>query len=171
MTEQRSPYRARHLAFGGALSLALVLGVAALSARPAWQSLPDDTGVIRLSLTHSGARNCRDRTANELANLPRNMRDRQLCERRRAPIHVEMDIDGSQFFAAVFPPSGIAGSGPSRIYQRIELPSGTYRIDLRLSDDPAARGFAYEAGYDIVLKPAESVAIDFDATSDGFFLH
>lgn len=163
--------RAPHLLLGGALSLALVLGVATLSARPAWQSLPEGDGLVRLSLTHSGVRACRDHTPEELAALPSNMRTRQLCDRRRAPILVEMDIDGRPVFAADVSPSGLAGSGPSRVYERFELPAGSYRLDLRLADDPAAEGFAHRASYDIVLEPAESVAIDFDAASGGFFLH
>jgi len=162
--------RMPHLVLGGALTLVLVLGVATLSARPAWRSLPEGTGIVRLSLTHSGARDCRDRTAEELANLPANMRRARICDRRRAPIRVEMDIDGRPVFAAEIAPSGLAGSGPSRVYERIELPAGTHRLDLRLSDDPAAEGFAHRARFDIVLAPAESVAIDFDAASGGFFL-
>ncbi|EPX77168.1 hypothetical protein thalar_02889 [Litoreibacter arenae DSM 19593] len=149
----------------------LVLGVAFLSARPMWQSLPEGTGLVRLSLTHSGVRNCRARTAQELADLPANMRDREVCERRRAPIRIEMDIDGQQVFATEAAPSGLAGSGPSRIYQRIELPTGPYHVTLRLADDPSVAGFAYEAGFDINLQAAQSIAIDFDAASDGFYLH
>ncbi|HMN38398.1 MAG TPA: hypothetical protein PKD49_11915 [Hyphomicrobium sp.] len=163
--------RARHLVGGGVLSLSLVLAVATLSARPEWQSLPPDTGVVRLSFTHSGARNCRDRTKSELAALPPNMRAAQICDRRRAPVHVEMDVDGRPALAAKLPPSGLAGSGPSRIYDRVELPAGKHRVDLRLNDNPAVPGFAYTAGFDFTLTPGQSVAIDFDAAKGGFFLH
>lgn len=173
MTSRSNTLRDRvpRLVLGAALSLVVVLGAAFLSARPMWRSLPEDTGVLRLSLTHSGVRDCRDRTAEELADLPANMRNRQLCARRRAPINVEMDVDGHRVFAAVAAPSGLAGSGPSRIYERIELPAGHYRVDLRLSDDPSADGFAYQASLDIQMTPARSIAIDFDAASGGFFLH
>ncbi|MCL4675342.1 MAG: hypothetical protein KJZ59_04785 [Pararhodobacter sp.] len=173
MTEKptRLAQRVPQLVLGGALSLLLVLGVAYLSARPMWQSLPEGTGLVRLSLTHSGVRDCRAPTAQELADLPPNMRDRDVCARRRAPIRVEMELDGRQVFATDARPSGLAGSGPSRIYQRFELPAGSYRVDLRLADDPSATGFAFEAGFDIRLEPAQSIAIDFDATSGGFYLH
>lgn len=173
MTGPRASWLGRlpQIALGGVLILALVLGVATLSARPAWQSLAPGIALVRLSLTHSGARNCRDRTADELAKLPKNMRSPQVCERRRAPVRVEMDVDGHSVLAADLPPSGLAGSGPSRIYHRIELPAGSYRLDLRLSDDPATRGFEYVAAFDVDLHPAESLAVDFDAASGGFFLH
>lgn len=163
--------RARHLVAGGVVSVALVLGAAVLSAWPDWQSLPEDGALLRLSFTHSGARNCRDRTEEELARLPPNMRGAQICERRRAPVHIEMDIDGRPVLTADLMPSGLAGSGPSRIYERIELPAGQYALAIRMRDDPAASGFTHEAAFDILLEPAQSAAIDFDSVRNTFFLH
>ncbi len=163
--------RGRHLLTGGALTLALVLATAAVSVWPAWQSLAPGMAVLRLSFTHSGARNCRDRTAEELARLPANMRDAQVCDRRRAPVRIEMDIDGRNVLGADLPPSGLAGSGPSRIYHRIELPAGSYRLDIRMRDDPSVPGHTQEAAFDIELVPAQSLAIDFDDSSGAFFLH
>jgi len=156
---------------GGMLTLALFLGVATLSAKPAWQSHPPDAAFIRLSFNHSGVRNCRKRTPKELAKLPPNMRAKDLCDRRRAPVRVEMDINGRRAFAAKLAPSGFFGSGPSRIYQKFEVPAGDYHVDVRLADDPAVAGFAYSASYDIKLAPAQSTAIDFNAANGGFFLH
>lgn len=163
--------RVRHLAAGGMVTLAVVLGAAALSAWPAWQSLPEDAALLRLSFTHSGARNCRDRTEDELRRLPPNMRNAQICERRRAPVRIEMDIDGRPVLAADLTPSGLAGSGPSRAYERIELPAGRYAVAIRMRDDPAASGFTHEAAFDILLEPAQSAAIDFDSVRGAFFLH
>ena len=163
--------RAPQLAMGAALSLGLMLGVATLSARPAWKSLADDTALLRLSFTHSGVRQCRDRTEAELAALPPNMRDPKICDRRRAPVRIEMDVDGSTEIASDLAPSGLAGSGPSRVYHRVELPAGPHRIELRLSDDPAREGFSHVAAFDISLEPGQSLAVDFDAASGGFFLH
>jgi hypothetical protein len=163
--------RAPNLVMGGLLSLAVVLAVAALSHRPLWRSLAENTALVRLSFTHSGVRACRDRTPEELAALPRNMRNAQLCDRRRAPVRVEMDIDGKTVFAGDLPPGGLAGSGPSRVYRGVELPAGRYRLAVRMRDDPARSGFTHEAGFDIQLRPAQSVAVDFDTTAGKFFLH
>lgn len=160
-----------HFALGGALTLALFLGVAMLSARPMWQSVAGDMALLRLSFAHSGVRDCRDRTAEELAKLPANMRTPQVCERRRAPVRVELDLDGEAAFAADLPPSGLSGSGPSRVYHRFLVPAGSYRVAVRMRDDPAVAGFTQEAAFDIVVAPAESVAIDFDATTGRFYLH
>lgn len=163
--------RARHLVAGVAMTLALVLGTAVLSVWPGWQSLAPGMAVLRLSFTHSGVRNCRDRTTEELARLPANMRDDQICDRRRATVRIAMDIDGRPVLDTDLAPSGLAGSGPSRIYHRFELPAGRYRIDLRMRDDPAISGFTHTGTFDIDLIPAQSLAIDFDASAGRFFLH
>lgn len=163
--------RWHHLVMGGALSLVVVLATAALSARPFWESLPEDAALIRLSFTQSGVRNCRDRTDEELAALARNMRQNQVCDRRRAPVYVELDLNGETVLARELPPTGLSGSGPSRIYQRFEVPAGDYDIAVRLRDDPAMDGFAGTAERRITLAPAESLAIDYNAEAGGFIFH
>lgn len=163
--------RARHLVGGVLVSLPLFFGAALLSGKPEWQSLPQDHGLVRLSFTHSGARNCRERTSAELAALPKNMRAARICDRHRAPVRIEMDVDGQTVLAKELRPSGIAGSGPSRIYHRLVLPKGLHHVELRLNDDPAVGGFPYKAAFDIRLAPEQSVAIDFDPLKGGFFLH
>ncbi|MGE0845706.1 MAG: hypothetical protein AB7L41_05510 [Flavobacteriaceae bacterium] len=163
--------RWRHLLTGGAAMLAVALGVAHLSASPAWRSLGENDAMLRLSFARSGARDCRARTEEELAALPRNMRASEVCERRRAPVTVELDLDGETIFAAELAPSGLAGSGPSRVYERFTVPVGSHRVEVRMRDDPAAPGFTHTAAFDVTMSAAESVAIDFDATAGRFYLH
>lgn len=157
-----------HLVMGLAVSVALVLGTAALSARPAWQSLPSDHALLRLSFTTSGVRRCRDRTPEELAALPRNMRQDQICDRRRAPVQVEMDLDGQPLLSETLQPSGLAGSGPSRIYRRFELPAGDYDVALRLRTDPDAADVASASRQRVTLRPGQSLAIDYDGEAGKF---
>lgn len=160
--------RWHHLILGSAISLAVVLGTAVLSAWPAWQSLPEDYALVRLSFTQSGVRSCRDRTEQELAALPLNMRQDQICERRRAPVYVEVEIDGDIVFAENLQPGGLSGTGPSRVYQRFELPAGSYNIALRLRDDPALEDFTSFATKHITLGAGQSLAIDHNAEAGGF---
>jgi hypothetical protein len=162
--------RARHFALGGLATLAVTLAAAWLSAAPAWQTLPPATAVLRVSFTHSGDRSstCRDRTAEELAKLPPNMRARQICDRRRPPLWLELDVDGRTLLAALLPPSGLAGSGPSRVYERFELPAGPHEIRVRLRDRPGTTGFDYEARTSVILAPAQSFVIDFRPGAGGF---
>ena len=160
--------RWHHFALGGLVSLLLVLATAAFSAWPVWRTLPPGTAVLRLSFTQSGARTCRDRTPEELAALPRNMRQAQSCERRRAPVYVEMELNGEIAFARSLPPGGLSGSGPSRVYERFELPAGAYEVTLRLRTDPALQGFTSTATRTVQLAPAQSLAIDYYAEQGGF---
>lgn len=157
-----------NLILGGGVSLLLVLGVALFSIWPSWQNLPPDTALVRLSFAQSGVRTCRDRTEKELAALPANMRRDQICERRRAPVHVEMDMDGTPVLSRDLAPSGLAGSGPSRIYQRLEVPAGSHDIALRLRIDPSHEGFDDAAERRVTLVPGQSLAIDYNAEAGGF---
>ncbi len=163
--------RLHHLAMGGTLTLALCLGVAWLSAAPAWQSVPENMALLRLSFTHSGDRSasCRDRTPEELAKLPPNMRATQTCDRRRPPIYVELEVDGKVIYAAESPPSGLAGSGPSRLYERLLLPAGSHDLTVRMRDNPASEAFGYEATRKVDLKPGQSFVIDFRKDSGFVF--
>lgn len=163
--------RARHLALGGLVTLLVIAVGALLSFWPAWQSVPDNAALLRLSFAHSGLRVCRDRTPDELAALAPNMRAAQVCERRRAPVRIELDLDGVPVLARDLAPSGLAGSGPSRVYERLVLPAGEYQIALRLRDDPAAEGFAYSAQRAITLAPGQNLAIDFRGETGEFIFH
>lgn len=155
--------RLHHLAIGGLLTLALFFGVAWLSVAPSWRSVPENMALVRLSFTHSGDRSatCRDRTPEELAKLPPNMRATQICDRRRPPIYVELVVDGELVYAAESAPSGLAGSGPSRMYERVLLPAGSHSLVVRMRDNPATTGFDFEAERQVDLKPEQSYVIDF----------
>jgi hypothetical protein len=163
--------RLQHLVLGGLTTLLLCLGVAWLATHPTWRSLPAETAVLRVSFTHSGDRSgsCRDRTAEELAKLPPNMRNAQVCDRRRPPILVQIEIDGKIIYTAEKAPSGLAGSGPSRVYERLRLPAGAHVLTVRMRDNPRTEGFDYEATRDVVLKPEQSFVIDFRKDSGFVF--
>lgn len=163
--------RWHHLVLGSVISLAFVLVTAVLSVWPTWQSVDEGNALVKLSFTQSGVRDCRARTEEELAALARNMRQAQICDRRRAPVYVEMDLNGEQVFARNLPPTGLSGTGPSRIYQKFELPAGAYDIALRLRDDPAVEGFTSTRSHSVQLAPGQSLAIDFNAEAGGFIFH
>lgn len=161
--------RIRHLAMGGIVSVLVVLTAALLSSWPKWQSMPENAALIRLSFTHSGARTCRDYTPEELAALPRNMRQARKCDRRRSPVDVVLMLDGETIYAAELRPSGIAGSGPSRIYKRFTVPAGEHSISVKLRDNPdIAPGYTHQAATRIALVPAQSFVIDFKSEAGGF---
>ena len=153
--------------------LALVfMGVAALSNRPLYHSLPKDTGVLTLSFSHGADRKaaCRKATPEELAKLPPNMRRPEICPRGRPPIRVEFDIDGKRVFEADVPPSGIAGDGPSRVHRRFVLPAGSHDVAVRMGERPEG-GFDWRAERTIRIEPAANRVIDFRADAGGFVFH
>lgn len=162
--------RYRHLLAGFLVTLALTAVTAVFSAWPTHRPIPPGTAVLKVSLSHAGDRSaaCRELTAAELARLPPNMRQARVCERRRPPLYIELDIDGTTVLSAILPPGGIAGDGPSRLYRRFVLPSGEHEIAVRLRDTPRADGFDHAAARRIALVPAQSLAIDFRPGEGGF---
>lgn len=159
-----------HMIAGTVVTFGLCAGVAWLSANPSWQSLAPGDALVRISFSHGGDKSasCRDRTPAELAALPKNMRRAQVCDRQRPPVQVELDVDGTRVLARELPPSGLRGSGVSRIYQRVTVPAGGHDFAARLRDNPASVGFDYEASTRVTLVAGQSFVIEFNSEKGGF---
>lgn len=138
---------------------------------PAYTHFPPDMALVKLSFAH-GARkeSCRERTPEELAQLAPNMRRPLACKRERLPVVVELLLDDVQLYHAVLPPTGLAGDGPSRAYQRFAVPPGEHILVARLRDSDRAEGFDFERRFDVDLAPGQSLAIDFRAETGGFIM-
>ena len=160
--------RAARLVFGTLVTTLVVVGAAVLSASPAWRTIPEDAALVKLAFSHGGQRQCRELTSEELEDLPPNMRRAQVCDRKRPPVRVELEIDGEMVFAADVPPTGLAGDGPSQVYERFVVPAGTHELALRLGDDPAKEGFEYTAERRVELAPEQNLAVDFSPEKGGF---
>ena len=104
------------------------------STSPEYEHLPQDQAVLKLSITHAGARKeaCRERSAEELAKLAPNMRASLDCPRERAPLLVEVELDGKLVLRREAQPSGLRRDGNAVVYERIALPAGRHRIVARL---------------------------------------
>lgn len=144
---------------------ALFAGVAAFSNWPQYRQTPPDTGVVMLSFVHSADRSgeCRRLTQQDLAKLPPNMRKPQECPRGRRPLHVELEVDGQTIYSATLPPTGIAGDGPSKVYQRFVLRTGEHALRVRMRDTARTEGFDHERAAKIPLAPDQMLVIDFSA--------
>ena len=163
--------RAAHLILGTIATTAIIAGAAVLSTWPSYRAVPEGTALLKLSFSHGGARSCRDLTEQDLAKLPPNMRRTEICDRERLPVFIEMDLDGETVYRASLPPSGIAGDGPSRVYQRLVLPAGEHDVAVRLRDTTRAQGFDHTAERRISLTPEQSFAIDFRPVAGGFIFN
>ena len=159
----------RYLGQGGFfLVLALALGF--FSNRPSYTHFPTDLAQIKLSIAH-GAKSkapCRQLTPEEMDALAPNMRRQTVCERERLPVAIELTLNGDLLYQAKLPPSGVAGDGPSRVYQRFAVAPGRHELVARLRDTDRDEGYDYEKRAEIELAAQQSLAIDFRAETGGF---
>jgi len=162
--------RALRLAGQFAVIVALFAGVAALSDWPTYRQIPGNSGVVMLTFVHGADRRgeCRRLTAEEIAKLPPNMRRVQDCPRVRRPIYVELDVDSRNVYQASLPPTGIAGDGPSRVYQRFVLPAGKHNVAVRMRDTARTEGFDHERQESVELSPDQMFVIDYRPESASF---
>ena len=158
-------------AFGQlALYAAFGVVVATFAAGPPYERVAPDRAVVKLSFSHAGERRepCRTLSPEELAALAANMRSGVDCPRERVPVVVELEIDGTLVYRAALPPSGIAGDGPSSVYERFDVPAGPHRIRVRLRDTARESGFDHEGMAAVRLAARQSFVIDFRPELGGF---
>ncbi len=162
--------RALRLAGQFAVIVALFAGVAALSDWPTYRQIPGNSGVMMLTFVHGADRKgeCRRLTPDEIAKLPPNMRRVQDCPRIRRPIYVELDVDSRNIYRASLAPTGIAGDGPSRVYQRFVLPAGKHDVAVRMRDTARTEGFDHERQESVELSPDQMFVIDYRPESASF---
>ena len=153
------------------LYAAFVAFIGYFSNSPAYEHLAPGDALLKVSLTHAGARKqaCRERTPEELAKLAPNMRAQSVCPRERVPITVEVTLDGAPLFRVVAPPSGLAKDGAATVYRRVPIAAGSHRIGARLADDPSGT-FTFSKDATIDLAPGRVVVVDFDPTQGGFVI-
>ncbi|QWG21702.1 hypothetical protein KMZ93_17080 [Bradyrhizobium sediminis] len=153
-----------------AIIAALFAGVAWLSDRPVYRQIPENSGIMMLTFVHGADRKgeCRRLTPEEIAKLPPNMRRVLDCPRVRRSLYVELDIDGRRIYAADLPPTGIAGDGPSRVYQRFVMPAGKYDVAVRMRDTARADGFDHERRGTVDFAPSQMFVIDYRPESGEF---
>ena len=164
----------RPLAWAGQVLLygAFALTIGVFSHWPPYRHLPADTALIKLSFVHAGkpVADCRERTAEELAALPANMRSPTVCPRQRSPVTVELDIDGEPQVRVEAAPAGLSGDGASAVYERLPIPAGEHLIAVRLRDDARRDDFTHTLQRRVTLEPAQVLVIDFDAERGGIVL-
>lgn len=158
----------RWLAIAGQFALYAVFAgaVALFSGWPVYHPLGADQALIRLSIVHEGQRlkPCAQRTPEELAKLPPNMRAPLDCPRERAPITVEVELDGQLAAHQVAQPSGLSRDGRASLYRRLVTSAGNHHIVVRLRDRARGQGFDYQREATVRLQPAQVMVIDFEPT-------
>ena len=139
------------------------------STAPRYKQIGDDVSLIKLSMSHLGDRECRKRTAEELAKLPPNMRAPLDCPRARSDIRLVVELDGKPLYETLMHPTGLAKDGISTVYKRFELKAGTYRLSVKMNDNLVNPGFNHVKEAEVTLKPAQVLVIDFNPDKGGLF--
>lgn len=148
--------------------IAVVLGY--FSDTPAYRHFADDDAQLTLSLALTGkhVRECRRRTAAEIAALAPNMRKPLDCPRERVPVLIEVMLDGRTIMRRSTPPSGLFGDGPAQIYENFTIPSGVHDLAVRLRDSTRSEGFDYQREARIEFGPRQRFVIEFRSEAGGF---
>jgi hypothetical protein len=153
-----------------AVIAALFVAVAAFANWPVYRQTPRGSAVVTLTFVHGADRRaeCRRLTPEEITKLPPNMRRVQDCPRGRRPVYIELDVGNQVVYRASLAPTGIAGDGPSRVYERFVLPAGQYDVAARMRDTARADGFDYERKERVTLEPDQMFVVDFRPEPVGF---
>jgi hypothetical protein len=151
------------------LYVPLMALIAYFSTQPRFSVLQPGEALVRLSFIHAAERKepCRTRTPEELAKLPPNMRAAQDCPRERAPVLVELEVDGEVVLRREVQPAGLKRDGNATVYHRLPLPAGQHRVVARLRDRPG-EGFNFSKEETLELAPGQALLIDFVAAKGGF---
>jgi len=152
-----------------ALYVPLMALIGYFSTQPRFSILGEGEALLRLSFIHAAERKqaCRQRSAEELARLAPNMRAAQDCPRERAPLLVELEVDGKVVLRREVPPSGLKRDGNATVYHRLPVPAGKHRVVARLRDR-ASGDFNYTKEETVELAPGRVLLIDFVAARGGF---
>lgn len=148
-------------------AFATVIGY--FSTAPAYRQLADNEAVLKLSFSHSGQLKfaCRERSAEELAKVAPNMRNKLDCPRERAAVLVELDMDGKPLYRVSTPPLGLRKDGAATVYRRLAIPAGTHQFSARLADGPTG-AINYSRSISVDLTPGQVLIVDFLTGSGGF---
>lgn len=105
--------RLRRWAGQGAAYALFAAFIGYFSNLPAYQHLPPDQAMVKLSLRHSGQLlgECQQRNPEELAKLPATMRAPADCPRERAPLELVLEVNGETILDEQIMPRGLHKDG------------------------------------------------------------
>ena len=149
-----------------AVLYAAFAGVIALCSQwPPYQPLQPDQALLKISFLHHGQRlaACVEQSPEELAKLPPNMRAPMRCPRERAPVTIEVDLDGRMVYSGTAPPVGLSRDGPASVYRSIPVAAGAHRLQVRLRDSARTAGFDYARDDVVQFEPLQVRVIDFSS--------
>lgn len=117
---------------GAALVAAVIAGIARLSSVPI-VAHPSADAVLRLAWSARPERieNCRQRTPEELAELPQHMRQPLACEGAAAEYRLQVRVNGALVAERMVHGGGLRRDRRLYVLQEFRIPSGAAAIDVR----------------------------------------
>ncbi|MBF0107992.1 MAG: hypothetical protein HQL76_02285 [Magnetococcales bacterium] len=143
------------------------------SVSPGYHYLEPGRAELKLAFKHAAQRMeaCRERSREELQRLAPNMRKPKECSRKRAPLLVELLLDGNILASKTFPPPGIQDDGTAYVYAKYPIPDGDHRLSIRMRDSNRSEGFDYVEEKQIVTRTSTSLVIGFDGAANRFIFY
>lgn len=156
----------------GVLYALFAVFIGYFSNAPAYQHLPEGAALLRLSFKHAGRiqADCRARTPEELAKMPRQLRALDECPRARSPVRVRVDLDGHTLVDEAFPAAGLRHDGAASGYRRIQISSGEHLVRVAVNDDVRVAGYNHERTERVTVRPGQVLLIDFVADQGGILI-
>lgn len=150
--------------------VAFMAFIGLFSNSPPYRHLAADQATIKLSLRHAGQilGQCRERSPEELAQLPPNMRIAEVCPRERSPLLLELLLDDVLVLSKVLPARGLHRDGRASAYERLTVPAGATRVTVRMKDHIEAEDFQYTASRSLHLPAGGNLVIDFNEEARAF---
>ena len=112
---------------------------------------PSDNAVLRLSLrtVRTRVEVCRDRTEQELADLPAHMRQPEVCESFSPTYRLTVTADGEEIVDLTADAGGLRGDRPLIVSHELPVPPGRTRLEVSMLpiavddlDEDAEQAFA-----------------------------
>lgn len=136
---------------------------------PVHQHLAGDMAELKIAVRHAGKviGECTPVVAGNYTPLPGEAKRPEICPRERSPLQLELVLDGETLYRATVPASGLHNDGVSSVYARFTVPAGQHHLQLRMNDDAAQEGYAWQLARDVALEPAQVMVASF---KEGFRL-
>jgi hypothetical protein len=137
--------------------------------QPTHRHLGEGLAELKIAVRHAGTiiGECSAVAAGKYTPLPGNKQRPQICPRERSPLKLELLMDGETLYRATVPASGLHNDGVASIYRRFTVPAGSHHLQLRMNDDAAVEGYAWELERKVDLRPTQVMVASF---KEGFRL-
>ncbi|MEO5340025.1 MAG: hypothetical protein H7837_05815 [Magnetococcus sp. MYC-9] len=141
-----------------------------LSTAPTYHYLQPGQAEVKLAFQHTAQRQqeCHNRSQEELMKLPPNMRRAQDCPRQRAPIYLELLLDGRFLATKTFVTPGLSHDMATFVYAKYALPAGRHTLTVRMRDSMRKEGFDFAGETVRNWEPGQSVVIGFRKETEQF---